>query len=51
MYLALANLLVGPRHPAGAGDGSEEGDDIGNDCNDGDVWGDEHGLAALGSLT
>ena len=26
MYLALADLLVSPRHPAGAGDGSEEGD-------------------------
>ena len=36
MYLALADLLVSSRHPAGAGDGSEEEDDVGDDCDDGD---------------
>ena len=46
MYLPLADLLVSSRHPAGAGDGSEEEDDVGDDCDDGDndsfgvsVWG------------
>ena len=40
MYLALADLLVSPRHPAGAGDWSEEeedGDDRDN-CNN-EFWG------------
>ena len=33
MYLALADLLVSPRHPAGAGDWSEEEEDDRDNCN------------------
>ena len=32
MYLALADLLVSPRHPAGAGDWSEEEEDDRDNC-------------------
>ena len=37
------------RNPAGAGDGSEEEDDVGDDCDDGDN--DFSGVSVWGKLT